>query len=240
MSQAVSSERLFCMRHLRMEGAHVILEPLEASHRLAVRAVFDSDALAWELMVHCGAGSAFPAWWSRTLSALAEGRSLIYAVRRRADGDVIGTSGYLAICAEHRRVEIGSTFYHPSARSTAVNPECKYLLLAAAFDAGAHRAEFLTDARNLRSQAALAKLGATREGMLRRHKRTWTGVVRDSVIYAVTDETWPQVKKRLAGRLARVGSDVTGAARKQASSTAGGRGKSDLAGARGKDRRGTQ
>jgi len=104
----------------------------------------------------------------------------------------------------HRRVELGSTFFHPDARGTEVNPASKRLLLEHAFASGIVRVEIITDAVNARSQAAIARLGAVREGVLRRHKVTWTGRVRDTVMYAITDADWPGVRDRLDARLAEI------------------------------------
>jgi RimJ/RimL family protein N-acetyltransferase len=103
-------------------------------------------------------------------------------------------------------VEIGSTWYTPDVWGTRVNPECKLLLLAHAFDAlGMNRVSLCTDARNARSQAAIEKLGAVKEGVLRSHMVTQGGRIRDSVLYSIVIEEWPEVKARLAARLA--GSD---------------------------------
>jgi RimJ/RimL family protein N-acetyltransferase len=85
-----------------------------------------------------------------------------------------------------------------------VNPESKLLMLENAFQSGVRRVELLTDVRNLRSQAAIAKLGAVREGILRRDRITWTGHVRDSVIYSITDLDYPAVQSRLRQRLAAI------------------------------------
>jgi RimJ/RimL family protein N-acetyltransferase len=115
---------------------------------------------------------------------------------------VIGTSSFMDIRPAHRGVEIGATFLRPEARSGAANPESKLLMLAHAFERCAVRVELITDLRNLRSQAAIAKLGAVREGVLRRERITWTGHVRDSVIFSITDSEWPQVRAGLERRLA--------------------------------------
>ncbi|OZA72229.1 MAG: hypothetical protein B7X77_12135 [Caulobacter sp. 39-67-4] len=118
-----------------------------------------------------------------------------------ADGKVVGTSSYLNIRKLHKGLEVGSTFLHPDARSGPVNPESKRLLLANAFNAGAIRVEFLVDVRNGRSQAAVEKLGAHKDGVLRNHKITWTGHVRDTAVFSITDADWPGVKQRLDFRL---------------------------------------
>jgi RimJ/RimL family protein N-acetyltransferase len=90
---------------------------------------------------------------------------------------------------------------HPDARAGYVNPETKMLMLDHAFVSGAHRVQFRVDTRNKRSQAAVAKLGAVREGVLRRDRLTWTGYVRDTVVFSILDHEWPAVKQQLEKRL---------------------------------------
>lgn len=114
---------------------------------------------------------------------------------------MVGRSCFLHIRPADRGVEIGATFLHPDVRGGAVNPEAKLLMLAHAFASGAMRVELITDARNLRSQAAIAKLGAVREGVLRAHKITWTGHRRDTVVFSIIEEEWPTVRAGLERRL---------------------------------------
>lgn len=117
---------------------------------------------------------------------------------------VVGTTSYLDVSLADARLEIGHTIYAPSAWATEVNPECKLLLMDWAFDHGFGRVQLKTDIRNLRSQSAIAKLGAAYEGVLRRYQRRSDGTVRDTVMFSVTAEEWPQVRERLRSRLARV------------------------------------
>ena len=184
-----------------LEGRFIRLEPLTPELRDPVQAALASDEEAWSIMVSNGGRTGFDGWWASRMTSLAAGAELPFAVRRLSDGAVVGTSGYYSLRREHRSVEIGSTFYRPDARSGPVNPEAKLLLLDHAFASGAVRVEFVTDAINARSRAALAKLGATEEGVLRRHKITWTGRVRDTVMFSVTDDDWPAVRDRLEARL---------------------------------------
>lgn len=188
-----------------LEGRFVRLEPYRPELREAVRRALDCDAESWNLFSVCGQGEHFTDWWDSALDTQAKGTQVAHAVRRLSDGEIVGTTSYLNIRREHRGAEIGATFYRPDARGGAVNPECKRLLLGRAFDDGALRVDIVTDARNLRSQAAIAKLGAVREGTLRRHKVTWTGHVRDTVVYAVTDLDWPGVRAGLDERITRFG-----------------------------------
>ncbi len=101
-------------------------------------------------------------------------------------------------------VEIGTSFLHPDVRSGPANPEAKLLMLEHAFHCGAVRVQFRVDTRNRRSQAAVAKLGAVREGVLRRDRLTWTGYIRDTVVFSILDGEWPRVKAQLQARVDRL------------------------------------
>ncbi len=185
-----------------LDGRHVRLEPYVPALKDEVRQALDCDPEAWALVSATSQGEAFDTAWDTSLRQMHVGESLAYAVRRRADGRVVGRSTFLNIHPADRGVEIGATFLHPDVRGGPVNPESKLLMLAHAFACGALRVELRTDARNLRSQAAIARLGAMREGVLRRHVVTWTGHIRDTVVFAVTDLDWPAVRERLKARLA--------------------------------------
>lgn len=120
-------------------------------------------------------------------------------------GTVVGTTAYLETSAGDARTEIGFTSYDPRVWGTKVNPECKLLLLQHAFEnLKMGRVQLKTDARNIRSQQAIARLGATFEGVLRRYQRRHDGTVRDTVLFSITAEQWPAVR---AGLIARLGSD---------------------------------
>ena len=139
--------------------------------------------------------------WS--LSFNREDKEAVWAVRNLGDGVIVGTTRYLNIAARDRRVEIGSTWYAPPVWGGHVNPACKRALLGHGFETlGLNRIELKTDLRNLRSQAAIAKLGATREGVFRRHMVLPDGHVRDTVYFSIIREEWPGVKARLDERLA--------------------------------------
>jgi len=186
-----------------LSGRFVRLEPYAETLREELKAALDVDLEAWNLFNSSGQGEHFDAWWASHTAEIAAGARVSFAVRRLADGQLVGTTSYLNIRPRDRGVEIGSTFYRPEARGGAVNPECKLLLLSHAFEAGAWRVELVTDGRNLRSQAAIAKLGAVREGVLRRHKLTWTGHVRDTVMFSIIADEWPSVRAGLQARLGR-------------------------------------
>jgi RimJ/RimL family protein N-acetyltransferase len=185
-----------------LEGRLVSLEPFAGPLEAEVGRMLDCDADTWTIMAASGQGAHFESWWDTAMAELARGERMPYAVRRLSDGRVIGTSSYLTLRPAHRGLEIGATFLHPDARGGPVNMECKRLLLDYAFDAGVVRVEFMVDVRNARSQAAMIKLGARFEGVLRRHKITWTGHVRDTAVFSILDEEWPAVRQALDARLA--------------------------------------
>ena len=185
-----------------LEDRFVRLEPFEDGLKAEVRAALDCDPEAWAIMVGSAQGEHFDGWWTAALAAMRAGTRIAYAVRRRSDGAVVGTTSLYEINPAHRRCEIGSTFYRPEARGGPINPACKRLLLDYAFSSGAVRVEIITDALNAASAAAIRKLGARDEGVLRKHKITWTGRVRDTAQFAVLDEDWPEVRARLDERLA--------------------------------------
>lgn len=191
-----------------LRGRFIALEPYSESVRADVRRALDCDSEGWNLFAVSGQGDHFESWWMALTRAMAEGSWIAYAIRRHSDGNIVGTTSFLNLEPERQTVEIGATFLSPAVRSGYVNPESKLLLLEHAFSCGARRVEFLTDARNVRSQAALAKLGAVREGVLRRDRITWTGHIRDSVIFSVTDLDWPTVRAGLHKRLSSV--DISG------------------------------
>lgn len=188
-----------------LEDAFVRLEPFGEALEPEVRAALDCDPDAWEIMVGAAWGPHFDSWWASAMGAMASGSRIAWAVRRKADGRVVGTTSLYEIRPEHRRCEIGSTFYRPEARGGPVNPACKRLLLDHAFAGGAVRVEIITDAINPGSQAAIRKLGARDEGVLRKHKITWTGRIRDTAQFAILDEDWPEVRARLDARLQAFG-----------------------------------
>lgn len=185
-----------------LENEIVRLEPYADALRDELRAALDVDPDSWNLLAGSAFGPAFDVWWSNWSGQQASGQAACFAVRDRATGRLVGTTALFELQPKHRRLELGATFYRPEVRGGRVNPACKRLLLGHAFEAGALRVEILTDALNLRSRAAIAKLGAVEEGILRAHKITHTGRVRDTAMFSIIHTDWPSVCERLDARLA--------------------------------------
>ena len=178
-------------------GDHVTLSQFVPADAPELYAALDHDA-CWD---HVAGRPANPEEYAATLAQAPQAGRWPWVVRRASE--VVGTTSYLDVSLPDARLEIGSTAYSPSVWATEVNPECKLLLMSWAFDHGFGRVQLKTDIRNRRSQAAIAKLGASYEGVLRRYQRRQDGTVRDTVMYSVTAEEWPAVRERLRARLAR-------------------------------------
>ena len=192
-------------RPVVLEGDHARLEPLAPSHRSELEAAIADgrlDAL-WYTIVP--APDALGGWIDVALAQQAEGRALPFVVRRRRDDRVVGSTRYMNVEPSQRRLEIGTTFYSGSVQRTALNTECKRLLLAHAFEAlGCMAVEFRTHWFNQRSREAIARLGAKQDGVLRNHQRLPDGSLRDTVVFSIIDSEWPAVKRHLAFRQERL------------------------------------
>jgi len=191
-------------------GRWVRLDPSVPEDAAGLFAALDADEV-WAAGYAGGpaARPGDPLGWAKRIEAAREEERAMYTVRvldSGAPGRIVGTSSLGDVDLANERVHLGWTAYAPDVWSTAVNPECKRLLLAHAFeDCGFGRVKIQTDLVNHRSQAAIAKLGAVREGVLRRHMRRADGSWRDTVVFAVTIDDWPQVKCGLDERLAACG-----------------------------------
>ena len=187
-----------------LEGTIARLEPLTSSHADGLwEASRDPRTWRWLSVVQPGTRDEFDAWFGEALTAAAAGteRPLVTI---RGD-EIVGSTRFLALRPEHRSVEIGWTWLHPSAWGTGANVEAKLLMLGHAFETwGCRRVELKTDARNDRSRGAMEAMGATFEGIHRHHMLVRGGENRDSAWYSVTDDDWPGVREGLAARLARM------------------------------------
>lgn len=190
------------LKFLPLEGRFVRLEPVVPAMKESIRAVVESDPQVWSTMTVNPLIQGFDSYWLPILDGIANGQRLAYAVRQLSDGRMIGTSSFMELRLAQRGVEIGATFLHPESRGGFANPESKLLMLDHAFHSGAVRVEFTVDSENTRSQSALVKLGAVREGLLRNRKVAWNGELRDVTLFSITLEDWPAARARLTERLA--------------------------------------
>lgn len=188
-----------------LQGRWVRLEPLSEAH-VPDLSQAGSDPSIWQYMRYgdITTEAGMRRWVRSLLEAQALGTDLPFAVIYLETGKAIGCTRYLEIRREHRSLEIGGTWYAVPYQRTAVNTECKYLLLRHAFETlGCIRVQFKTDLRNERSQRALERIGAQKEGILRNHMILPDGFIRDSVYYSIIQSEWPAVKARLEALLRR-------------------------------------
>jgi RimJ/RimL family protein N-acetyltransferase len=188
-----------------LTGRRVRLEPLTQSHAADLQAVTGEPEL-WRYMPFGSlANPEKLRAWIETMAAEREtGTGYAFAIIDLASGRAVGSSSYFDFMDRDRWVEIGRTWLGRPYWRTAINTECKYLLLRHGFEVlGMNRVQLKTDARNLRSQAAIARLGAVREGVLRAHVIMPDGHLRDTVMYSITAPEWPAVKAGLEERMKR-------------------------------------
>lgn len=187
-----------------LTGRLVRMEPLDERHFDDLARVAYDDAL-WRLTITKPINEAnLRAWFDLALANAAESIEVPFATIDLASERAIGSSRYMSIAPEHRRLEIGWTWLGAAFQRTGANREAKLLQLSHAFETlGAERVEFKTHARNVQSRTALLGIGATFEGVLRRHTIMPDGSHRDSAYYGVIAPDWPAVKARLEGLLAR-------------------------------------
>jgi N-acetyltransferase len=194
----------FDPRPVTLEGEHVRLEPLRMEHAAALFAAGDEDDI-WTWMVPRPKGlEGYQKYIRWALDQTILGQQLPFAVMRKTDGVLVGTTRYAHIDPPNHTLEIGYTWYGKGARRTPVNTESKVLLMAHAFEAlRANRVWLQTDKRNERSQNAIARLGALKEAELRNERILADGHLRTSVVFSVIVQDWPVVKRRLQGFLGR-------------------------------------
>lgn len=186
-----------------LTGHYVRLEPLGESH-IPDLAIAGNNEDIWRYMLYgtIRTEADMRGWVEDILNRQRRGTDLPFAVIHLGSGKAIGATRYLDIRPEHRGLEIGGTWYAVAHQRTMVNTECKYLLLRHAFETlGCIRVQFKTDQRNERSQRALERIGAVREGILRNHMILEDGTFRHSVYYSIIATEWPAVKSRLEGYL---------------------------------------
>ena len=185
-----------------LQGRHVALEPLQAAHADGIRAAA-ADGELWKLWVtNVPEPAQVDTWIGGALARQAAGEQLAFTVRD-ADGRIVGSTRYYELLPETPRLCIGYTWYAQSVQRTGLNTEAKLLLLGHAFETmGCASVGFHTSTLNAASRAAIARVGAREEGILRNHGRHRDVSLRDSVCYSILDSEWAAMKLGLMQKLA--------------------------------------
>lgn len=187
-----------------LEGAMVRLEPLASDHADPLLRVAQRDPDAYRHTSTPVTEEQRDSYLAKALREREQGRALPFAVRLLAEDALVGSTRLTDLDPEHRVCELGYTWYRSDLFRSGINADCKYLTLRFAFeDLGLRRVQLHTDERNDASQRAIRALGARYEGVLHRHKIRKDGTVRNTVVFAVTDLDWPEVRERLMERLTR-------------------------------------
>jgi RimJ/RimL family protein N-acetyltransferase len=168
-----------------MAADEIRLEPLAEPHRQALKAACAEDLDIWPIYATSWDPDHFDATFDLVLGLKRWRRFAIFS-----EGELVGMSCYINVDPERGALEIGNTYYVPRMRGTGFNRRVKDLMIRRAVARGFRRIEFKVDSRNARSQAAMAKLGAVREGVLRADRITWTGHVRDTVLFSILAGEW--------------------------------------------------
>lgn len=181
-----------------LTGKHVRLEPLGMHHLNEIYEAGNHESI-WTYMSRViRSVEDATEFIEQALQAQRVGTDLPFAILSLETGKVIGSTRFMNISARDKRLEIGFTWLTPSVWKTTVNTECKWLLLRHCFEQlRLNRVEFKTDARNLNSQRAIARIGGVKEGVFRKHMIVRDGYVRDSVYFCIVDTDWPQVDQKL-------------------------------------------
>lgn len=190
-------------RPVTLENARVRLEPLAHEHANALF-VAGGDKSIWRYMPRPMFKDLddVRGWVDSTIERVNAGEAVVFTIIDAETNQPVGSTRYLNIRREHRGLEIGWTWLGLSAQRTGINTNCKYLLLTHAFEElGAIRVELKTDSRNRQSQTAIERIGAKREGVLRKHMITWDKHERNTVMYSIIDKEWPEIKAQLRLKL---------------------------------------
>lgn len=187
-----------------LEGRHVRLEPLVRSHLPGLlEAAREPGIFQYFLTPPLGTEVEMTKWVDQILKGQAAGTDVGWVTVRCSDGRIVGATTFLDIRRHNRGLEIGNTWLAPEAQRTVLNTEAKYLQLRHAFEVlGARRVQLKTDERNVRSRAAIERIGAKFEGILRKYQVRYDGYVRNTAMFAIVAEDWPAVKARLEAKLA--------------------------------------
>ncbi|MED3575626.1 GNAT family protein [Cytobacillus praedii] len=189
-------------KELILTGDSVKLVPLEQIHEVPLWEASDKKEIWTYMATKIESQEELSAEITKALIAKEQGSQYPFAVFHKERNEIVGSTRFLDISIANKSAEIGFTWYHPSVWRTKVNTECKYLLLMHAFENWQlNRVFFKTDGRNTRSQQAIARLGAVKEGVMRKDRIISDGYARDTVYYSILNEEWPIIKKRLLEKM---------------------------------------
>lgn len=181
-----------------LDGIGVQLEPLSTSHAKGLGEVIADGELWKNPLTFVPHPDDLDTFFNSAETAFNQRKELAFATINKQDNTLVGSTRFRCIDSQHKRVEIGFTFIARSKQRTHINTEAKYLMLTHAFEQWhCNRVELLTDVLNAQSRKAIARIGATEEGILRSHMIMRDGRVRDSVIFSITQDDWPEVKRAL-------------------------------------------
>lgn len=190
------------IKPLTLSGTSVRLEPMTLAHVAALSRVgLEPELWRW-IPSPVTTAEEMRGYVQTALDELQRGISLPFVIVDEASGQIIGSTRYGNIEVAHRRLEIGWTWLTPAFQRSRANTEAKLLLLTHAFEIlGMNRVELKTDALNAKSRAAIGRIGATQEGIFRRHMITASGRVRNTVYFSIIDSEWPAIKARLLDKI---------------------------------------
>jgi RimJ/RimL family protein N-acetyltransferase len=202
--EQVEESSMQWIKPVTLVGQHVILKPLEESHHLELSEAVQDGEL-WKLWcTSISKPENMLVEIHRRLALQQQGQMLPFTVFERHSGKVLGMTSFMNIDAAHHRLEIGSTWYRQSAQRSAVNTEAKQLLLSHAFDVlNCIAVEFRTSSFNFKSRAAIERLGAKLDGILRSHQIVKDDILRDTYVYSILQSEWSAVRQNLVFKLRR-------------------------------------
>lgn len=190
------------MQNIVLENELVYLRPIELGDVAAIAAVSKDERIWTHMSDYLITDEAVEGYVSKAIADRQAGYSYKFVIIEKRSGKIVGSTSFLDIAPAHKRLEIGATWLSPEAWRTAINTNCKYLLLAYCFEVlKFNRVQIKTGHENLRSQQAIERIGAMKEGVLRNHMIQRDGSMRHSVMYSVTQEEWPFVKERFLKEL---------------------------------------
>lgn len=182
-------------------GKYITLEPISISHKESLR-VLTEDQSIWKYYPYNASGENFDAWFEKTSRKTNDDIEACFAVRCNHSNNIIGCTRLYDITLAYKRLAIGHTFYHQEARGTKVNTECKKLLLQTAFEKlNIERVQIMADVHNHTAVAAIKKIGATQEGVLRQYMTLENGYKRDTAVFSILKSEWPELKLKLTNKI---------------------------------------